>query len=118
MIEGLIVSKIIDLYIKYLNEKEYDEEDDRPDLFQVDKFKKLIDLETDEEEFNDDRQSIQPTLVGLIKNVGGDYKGRDTMANMKRNDYTGLDMLKKHLPKDWKEKLKKHVARYARKDHD
>jgi 8-oxo-dGTP pyrophosphatase MutT (NUDIX family) len=108
----------IEEYLRKLNEREYMDDTERPDLFKVDRFQKLMTFKKKEDDFNDDRQSVQPTLLGLIKNVGGDYRGRDDMANMKHHDYTGLDMLKKYLPKDWEEKLKKHVSRYARKDHD
>jgi hypothetical protein len=114
----IVDDKIVEEYLSRIDEREYTDDTERPDLFQLDRFKKLMNFDKEEDDFNDDRQSVQPTLIGLIKNVGGDYRGRDDMANMKRNDYTGLKMLKKYLPKDWNEKLKKHVARYARKDHD
>ena len=74
-------------------------------------------LEEPESDFDDDRHSIQPTLMGLISTAGGDYKGRDDTANSKRHQYSGLDMIKSYLPKDWKKRLKRHVATF-KKDHD
>lgn len=95
----------------------YGEKEVNKRLFMVDRFRKIIGTlgkEIDEEEMNDDRHEIQPTLVGLIKTRGGDYLGRDKMANSKRHDYIGLRALKKYLPDDWEETMRKDASKGKR----
>ena len=110
-------NNVVDEYLNRINEREFTEPEENPELFKADRFQKLMGFEKEEDDFNDDRHSVQPTLIGLISTAGGDYKGRDDMANSKRDQYSGVNFLKKYLPKDWKKKLKKNTKSF-KKDHD
>lgn len=108
----------VEEYLNHLHERQWDEETNRPDLFKIDRFKDLMKFDKTEDEFNDERHSVQPTLVGLIATAGGDYKGREGMSNSKHGSFSGLHKLKKYLPKDWQEKLRKYAELQAKKGRD
>ena len=98
---------LLEIYLYLLQEREWDGEGEIPPS-DLDIIRRAIStLGGEEEELNDKRHSIQPTLIGLISTAGGDYKGRDNTANSKRDMRSGLEILKKYLPKNWKEILKK-----------
>jgi 8-oxo-dGTP pyrophosphatase MutT (NUDIX family) len=102
-----------------LGERDYNDPDSRPELFKVDRFKDLMKLKKGEKEFNDDRHSIQPTLFGLIKNYGGDYRGRETGVNsVNRGNYGGMKFIKKYLPDDWEDQLEKYSRSQAKVDRE
>ena len=100
--------KLLEFYLFLLQEKQWEGEDDvgKSDL---DIIRRAIQtLGGEEEDLNKKRHDIQPTLMGLISTAGGDYKGRSDSSNSKRDPRSGLDILKKYLPNNWKEILKKH----------
>jgi len=99
--------KLLEIYLYFLQEKEWDGDSDikSNDLDIIRKL--LLTLGGQEEELNNKCHNIQPTLMGLIANTGGDYKGRTTAANTKRDPRSGFAILKKYLPKNWKELLHK-----------
>lgn len=103
------MSYSVDIYLKLLQERGWDE----PDVYgQYMKVQQLINLIKDLEgagELSDDRHDMQPTLIGLILTAGGDYKGRTNMANTKVRSYSGLKKIIKYLPDDIKEKLRKSL---------
>jgi len=112
--------KIIDNYLKKLNEKEWDERDKWKEYFDRDLLSHLIskDGESDESEININRHSIQPVLLNLIKNTGGDYRGRSKMRNSDHGDFSGIDYILKNMPKGWEEKLKKYVKKLSKKHNE
>jgi len=97
---------LLEIYLYFLQEKEWDGESDIPSD-DLDIIRRAIaTLGGEEEDLNDKRHNIQPTLMGLISTAGGDYQGRDNMANSKRDTRNGFDILKKYLPKNWRELLR------------
>jgi len=98
---------LLELYIYLIQEKQWDQEDSvgQSDLEII--RKAIATLGGEEEDLNARRHNIQPTLLGLISTYGGDYRGRDKQANTKRDMRSGIEILKKYLPKNWKELLKK-----------
>ena len=111
---------LLENYLKKLNEKEWDEDDRWKKHFNADLLKHLIskNSKTGEPEVNVNRHSIQPVLINLIKNVGGDYKGRKTTSNTDHGDFAAVDYILKHLPKDWEYKMKKYVEKIAKKHNE
>jgi len=112
--------KIIKDYLKLLNESEWNETDEWQDHFDRDLLANLIskNSETGEKELNVNRHSIQPVLLNLIKNTGGDYRGRTNMRNSDHGDYAGVDYILKNMPKGWEEKVKKYVEKIAKKHNE
>lgn len=96
--------KPLDIYLFLLQEKEWEGEDfvDKNDLELIRQAIKNLDCE---EDLNDKRHEIQPTLLGLLVTYGGDYKGRRGSSNMKREPRGGFSLIKKYLPKNWKQIL-------------
>jgi len=113
-------SKLIENYLVYLNEKEWDEDDKWKDHFQTDLLRHVImkDTKTDEIQINVNRHSIQPVLLNLIKNTGGDYRGRTTTRNSNHGDFSFMSYILKHLPKDWEVEMKKYVEKIAKKHNE
>jgi len=111
---------IIEKYLIALQEKEWDEDDRWKDHFNRDLLNHLIlkNDKTGEEELNVNRHSIQPVLMNLIKNTGGDYKGRKTTSNSEYGDFSGVDYILKHLPDGWEDKMKKYVEKIAKKHNE
>jgi predicted transcriptional regulator len=107
---------LLETYLKKLNEKEWDEDDKWKEQFDKDLLRSVIskNSETGEEEINVNRHTIQPALLNLIKNAGGDYKGRTTTRNSKHGDFSGIDYILKKLPSDWEDKLKKYIQKIAK----
>ena len=103
----MMKSNLLEIYLYFLQEKEWDGHSDikSNDLDIISKL--ILKIGGHEKELNDKSHNIQPTLIGLIANTGGDYKGRTTTANTKRDPRSGFDILKKYLPKNWKELLHK-----------
>lgn len=103
------MSHSVDVYLKILQERGWDE----PDVYgQYMKVQQLIKLVKDLEgagELSDDRHEMQPTLIGLILTAGGDYKGRTNMANTKIRSHSGIKKIIKYLPSDIKDKLRKSL---------
>lgn len=97
---------LLDIYLYFLQEKEWDDENDTISN-ELDLIRRAVSTLGGEEELNKKRHDIQPTLIGLISTAGGDYKGRDNTSNSKRDNRSGFEILKKYLPKNWKEILKK-----------
>jgi hypothetical protein len=98
--------KLLELYLNLLQEKEWGT-DDLVGKSDLDIIKRAVaTLGGQEEELNDKRHDIQPTLIGLLSTYGGDYKGRDKMANAERDPRSGLELIKKYLPKNWRELLR------------
>jgi hypothetical protein len=97
---------LLNIYLIFLHEREWNEPDNFKKFLRSDRFKNMIkNIETAKD--NDTRQEIQPTQVGLIMTSGGDYKGREDLANIKLKRYTGLKKLNKYLPKGWEDKVRK-----------
>lgn len=97
---------LLEIYLYFLQEKEWDGDSDIPsDVLDIIR-RAIATLGGEEEDLNYKRHSIQPTLMGLISTAGGDYQGRDNMANSKRDTRNGFDILKKYLPKNWRELLR------------
>ena len=107
--------KILEGYLNFLSEKEWDEEAKWEDHISRELLKQLIMQDTDVETLASQRQSIQPTLLDLIKNTGGDYKGRTTTRNSSHGDYAGIEYILKQMPKDWRDRVKKYVEKIAKK---
>lgn len=105
--------KIRDSLKRALSEKEWTDPTERPELFKGDRFKKLMMFDKTEEDFNDARHSVQPTLFGLIKHYGGDYRGRETGVNSVRGNFGGIKFIKKYLPDDWQQKLDQYAKDQA-----
>jgi len=105
------------LQTESLNEKCWDTDDTWENHINNKTIQDLLGLkdDIDQEKLNKLRHLIQPTLIKLISTSGGDYQGRNTTRNSYNGDTSGVDWLKKHLPNDWKEKLKDHVKKVARK---
>jgi len=112
--------KAIDKYLKLLYEKEWDEEDKWKSHLDRDLLRHLIskDGETDEEVLNINRHTIQPVLLNLIKNTGGDYKGRTTTRNSGHGDFALISYVLKNMPDGWEAKVKKYVEKIARKHNE
>ena len=112
--------KLIETYLSFLNEKEWDEKAKWEDHINVDDLKSFIkqDGKVTDKDLTYQRQAIQPTLMDLIKNTGGDYKGRTTTRNSNHGDYAGIDYILKQMPKDWVEKVKKYVETIAKKHQE
>lgn len=71
--------------LQKINEKEWDEPDSYSTYLKRDRFimqNRKLDYS---DEYNDETHSQQPTYFGLHSKIGGDYLGRDTMANMFRD---------------------------------
>lgn len=111
---------LIENYLTQLQEKEWDEKDIWKAHLDADLLKHLIskNSETGEQELNVNRHSIQPVLMNLIKNTGGDYKGRKTSSNSDHGDFSGVEYILKRLPSDWEDKLRKHVEKIAKKHNE
>lgn len=111
------MSKALDKYLKYLNEKEWDEKSKWEELINKDLLRNVITRndETGEDEININRHTMQPVLMNLIKNVGGDYMGRSTTRNADHGDFAGIEYILNRLPDDWEEKVKQYVMKIAKK---
>lgn len=111
---------ILENYLKRLNEKEWDEDDRWKEHFNTDLLKHVIskDSKTGETEINVNRHSIQPVLLNLIKNAGGDYRGRQNTSNTDHGNFAAVDYILKHLPKDWQSKMEKYVKKIAKKHNE
>jgi hypothetical protein len=110
----------IDNYLEYLQEKEWSGDqgwEDHIDLFLLRNLLAKKD-NLDQEELNQIRHTIQPMLIQIFKNAGGDYMGRETTKNSKSFDFSGMDWLEKYLPKDWQEKARKYIEKVARNHND
>lgn len=111
---------IIESYLNFLNEKEWEENPKWEDHISLDLLKHLIsqDGKTDIKTLALNRQSIQPTILDLIKNTGGDYMGRETTRNSDHGDYAGIEYILKQMPKNWREKVKKYVEKIAQRHNE
>lgn len=105
-------------YLKYLEEKEWDEDAKWEDHVSRELLKQLIAQLEDDDKISLKRQSIQPTLLDLIKNTGGDYMGRETTKNSNHGDFSGIEYILKKMPKDWQEKVKQYVVKIATKHRE
>lgn len=108
----------LESYLKTLQEKEWDSTDTWEDHIEIDKLKDILAKKgnIDQEDIDQLRHTIQPMLIKLIKNSGGDYMGRDKTRNSSHGDFSGVEWLMKYLPSDWKEKADKYIEKVAR-DH-
>jgi len=96
-------------------EKEWDEKNKWDRQIQINTLRKLLNLDpdTNEKDLTTLRHSMQPTLLNLIKNTGGDWKGNKAIINAKHGDYSGIKYILKHLPKDWEDKIQKYVRKIS-----
>lgn len=102
--------KILETYLSYLQEREWNEPDNFEDFLKVQQYVNLMkDLEGSLD-INAAKQDSQTTLIGLLMTAGGDYMGRKDMSNSKSEPYLGLKKLKKYLPKGWEDKLRKSLG--------
>jgi len=108
--------KFIESYLNFLSEKEWDEDAKWEDHISIDMLKHFISQngKVNNDQLGNQRQSIQPTLLDLIKNTGGDYKGRSTTRNSNHGDYAGIDYILKQMPPNWKNRVKKYVEKIAK----
>ena len=107
-----------DLKESRLSEKEWESEGTWEDHIDMEELEKLIGMKNiKQKDLDQARHTIQPILIKLMKNAGGDYKGRKDMKNSSSGDFSGMDWLEKQLPKDWKERAKKYIEKVSRK-HD
>ena len=90
------------------------------DHIKLDKIRDLIllDPNVDEKDFDSERHTIQPMLLQLIKNAGGDYMGRETTRNSSHGDFSGTDWLEKQLPSNWRKLARQYIEKVARKHHE
>lgn len=112
--------KSVDKYLIMLQEKEWNEEDIWKKHFDQDLLKHLIskDSKDGEVEVNINRHAIQPVLLNLIKNTGGDYMGRTKTRNSSHGDFAAIDYIMNKMPEGWEEKLRKYVERLAKKHNE
>lgn len=108
---------ILESYLNFLNEKEWGEDSKWEDHINLDMIRHYIkqDGKVKQDYFAVTRQSMQPTLLDLIKNTGGDYKGREKTRNSSHGDYSGIDYILNQMPKNWRDKVKKYVEKIAKR---
>ena len=111
---------ILESYLNFIQEKDWDGGDTWEDHIQLNKIRDLLKHhpDIDEKDLDSARHTIQPMLVKLIGTAGGDYRGRITTRNSDTGDFAGTDWLEKNLPKDWRKKAKKYIEKVARKHHE
>ena len=107
--------KLVESCLKFLAEKEWDEDPKWEDHISLDMLKQLIMQDIGVEKPAMQRQSMQPTLLDLIKNTGGDYHGRTKTRNAGHGDFAGIEYILKQMPDDWREKVKQYVETIAKK---
>lgn len=109
---------ILEKYLNHIQEKAWDYGDSWEDKIDLKDLANLLGMkDVDQRKLDMLRHTIQPALIQLFKNAGGDYRGREKMRNMDHGDFSGMDWLNKHLPKGWEEKLRKYMERVA-KEHN
>lgn len=107
---------IVDRYLTYLHERAWDYDQNWENQIDIKLIRDLIGKkDIDQEKLNKIRHIIQPMLIQLFINAGGDYRGRETTKNTTSGDFSGMDWLEKQLPKGWEEKAKKYIEKVARK---
>lgn len=108
--------KNLDKYLNRIQEREWSDPSPWGDQIDIDDIAKLLKFKGSQSDLDMLRHVIQPTLVQIMKNAGGDYRGRDSMDNTNKADFSGMEWIKKKLPSDWEEKLRKYIKQVA-KDH-
>ena len=95
--------KIIEQYLNYLQERQWDDETPNPEAFDRKLYADVIGNLSGIKQISKTYQTNQPTLFSLyFKNVLGDYKGRPWGLNVKRSKKHGLDDIGKE-----KDRIKK-----------
>lgn len=88
--------KVIDQYLKKLQERQWDEPTDRPEAFNMNMYKQIIGQLAGNKEISRIRHAHQPSLYSIyIKNVLGDYKGRPHGLNVRRFRNIGIQQFEK-----------------------
>lgn len=108
--------KSLDKYLNQIQEREWSEPSPWADQIDIEDIAKLLKLKGDQVDLDMLRHVIQPTLIQIMKNAGGDYRGRDNMSNSKHGDFSGIEWVKKYLPSDWEKRIRKYIKQVA-KDH-
>lgn len=82
---------LLDRYLYYIQERQWDEETENPDSFDVDVFKQTLgDLEGISP-LQKVRHSLQPSIYNIyVKNALGDYQGRPDQINTKTVRHVGI----------------------------
>jgi len=106
--------KVVEIYLKKLQEKEWSSDSHWADHVKLKDIAQLMGFKGSQGELDMLRHTIQPTLIQIMKNAGGDYRGRETTKNTKSGDYSGMDWVEKHLPSDWEERIRKYIEKVAR----
>lgn len=106
---------IIDKYLNQLQEREWSEPSPWKDQIDLKDIADLLGFKGKQGDLDMLRHAIQPTLIQIMKNAGGDYRGRETTKNSNPADFSGMDWVQKHLPPDWEERIRKYVMNVARK---
>jgi hypothetical protein len=107
--------KIIDKYLNQLQEREWNEDNPWYNHIKLKDIAMLLGFKGSQAELDMLRHTIQPTLIQLMKNAGGDYRGRETTKNTPSVDFSGMDWVEKHLPADWEDRIRKYIKKIARK---
>lgn len=98
---------LMEEYINYIQEREWDEDPKNNDSFDTKVFKDALSKLAGPDPFNSIRHDEDPTLVNIyIKNLLGDYKGRIDTHN--------TDVSADPIGKDGMEKVKAVVDRYRK----
>jgi len=92
------MSKLTEIYLYFLQEREWT--DGNPDYkLTMKDFKELLGDLHGISNFDNHRQAFQPSTFDIyLKNVIGDYRGRNDMQNSRRVYTFGYEDIKKKLP--------------------
>lgn len=88
---------LLDRYLYYVQERQWDEETENPDSFDIEAYKKVFaDKSPSLEPLEKIRHALQPSMYNIyIKNSLGDYKGRPDSLNSKSIRNVGLEDFEK-----------------------
>jgi hypothetical protein len=82
---------ILDRYLYYIQERQWDEETENPDSFDLNVFKKVFGDLDGTVPLQQIRHSLQPSIYNIyVKNSLGDYKGRPDQMNTKTVRHVGI----------------------------
>jgi len=91
---------LLEGYLIYIQERQWDDATENPDTFDVQLFKDLLGKRVGHDDFVKRRHMLQPSLYNIyIKNSLGDYKGRPDRANSITRRTIGYEKFKKDLPR-------------------
>ena len=106
----------LDKHLNRIQEREWSEPSPWSSQIKIGDIAALLNFKGSQKDLDMLRHVIQPTLIQIMKNSGGDYRGRNTMSNTDHGDFSGVEWVKKHLPSDWEKRIRKYIKQVA-KDH-